>query len=485
MTYQFAKQQGVLILMNAFKQLYVLIHAHTDADAIAEIRRYFNQELHIFTLSSQRFTELLPKLFGHSNAKAAVENLEEDLDLNDLVEHIAETAELLDDQNDAPIIRLMNALFIQAIKSQASDIHIETYAKNMIVRFRIDGVLRDILQPRRALAPFVTSRIKVMAKLDIAEKRLPQDGRISLSIGGHNIDVRVSTLPSNDGERIVLRILDKNTIRLDLNDLGMNGSQLDLMKELIQKPHGIILVTGPTGSGKTTTLYAVLSQLNEISRNILTVEDPIEFDLPGIGQTAVNPKVEMTFARGLRAILRQDPDVVMVGEIRDVETAEIAVQASLTGHLVLSTLHTNTAIGAITRLRDMGIEPFLIASSLVGVIAQRLIRLLCQACKEAYQPSAEECQLLNIKPTQLLYRDVGCKQCDNLGYRGRAAIYEIIPIDDTLKQSIHENYGEQQMINTIRETYPSLLTNAYQQVIAGNTTLTEIIRVTGMQDARI
>ncbi|MCL4140601.1 UNVERIFIED_CONTAM: hypothetical protein GTU68_009997 [Idotea baltica] len=300
------------------------------------------------------------------------------------------TEDLLEGEDDAPIIKLINATLSEAIKEGASDIHIETFEKQLVIRFRVDGVLREVLSPNRKLSSLLVSRIKVMAKLDIAEKRVPQDGRISLRIAGRAIDVRVSTMPSSYGERVVMRLLDKNNAKLDLVDLGMTSTNQEKFAELLRKPHGIILVTGPTGSGKSTTLYAGLTDINSKDRNILTVEDPIEYELQGVGQTQVNTKVDMTFARGLRAILRQDPDVVMIGEIRDLETAEIAVQASLTGHLVISTLHTNTASGAITRMEDMGIEPFLLSSSLLAVISQRLVRTLCSSCKIDYTPDATE-----------------------------------------------------------------------------------------------
>lgn len=312
---------------------------------------------------------------GESQHIAA--GLEDHPDLDSLADSVPETEDLMDSQDDAPIIRLINALLSEAIRLNASDIHIETFEKRLVVRFRVDGELKEIITPKRQLAPLLVSRIKVMAKLDIAEKRVPQDGRISLRLAGREVDVRVSTLPSSFGERVVMRLLDKQAGRLNMTYLGLSDDNYQQLKRLIYQPHGIILVTGPTGSGKTTTLYAGLTDLNDQTRNILTAEDPIEFQLDGIGQTQVNNKVDMTFAKSLRAMLRQDPDVVMVGEIRDLETAEIAVQASLTGHLVLSTLHTNTAIGAVTRLQDMGVEPFLLSSSLIGVVAQRLVRTLC------------------------------------------------------------------------------------------------------------
>jgi general secretion pathway protein E len=319
-----------------------------------------------------------------------------------------------------------------------------------------------------------------MAKLDIAEKRLPQDGRISLRIANRAVDVRVSTIPSGHGERVVLRLLDKQAGRLNLEHLGMDPSTQDGIDDLIRKPHGIILVTGPTGSGKTTTLYAALTRLNDHSRNIMTVEDPIEYYLDGIGQTQVNARVDMTFARGLRAILRQDPDVVMVGEIRDLETAEIAVQASLTGHLVLSTLHTNTAVGAITRLRDMGVEPFLLSSSLLGLLAQRLVRLLCPDCKEPYTASAREIELLALggaaPPT--LYKPAGCPECNGSGFRGRTGIYELVMVDDEMRTMIHDGAGEQALDRYARTRSPSIRQDGRRRVLAGETTIEEVLRVT-------
>jgi general secretion pathway protein E len=329
------------------------------------------------------------------------------------------------------------------------------------------------------LSTLVTSRIKVMAKLDIAEKRLPQDGRIALRLGGRNVDVRVSTIPTNHGERVVLRLLDKKSESIDLTQLGMADDMLEKMRGLIEIPHGIILVTGPTGSGKTTTLYAMLTQLNIPDRNILTVEDPIEYDLEGIGQMQVNTKINMTFAKGLRAMLRQDPDVVMVGEIRDIETAAIAVQASLTGHLVLSTLHTNSAAGAITRLRDMGVESFLLSSSIIGLLAQRLVRILCATCKEQYEPSEQEAAVLQVPVgTTKIYRAKGCKECNGTGYNGRTGIYELILIDDHLTRLIHEDASEQELVKYVRQSSPSIRADGCLRVLKGDTTLDEVIRVT-------
>jgi len=340
--------------------------------------------------------------------------------------------------------------------------------------------LREILKPQRKLAALLVSRIKVMSKLDIAEKRIPQDGRISLRIGGRAVDVRVSTMPSSHGERVVLRLLDKNAIKLDLATLGMTRQNHDLLRELIHKPHGIILVTGPTGSGKSTTLYAALLEINSRDRNILTVEDPIEYAIDGIGQTQVNSKVDMTFARGLRAILRQDPDVVMIGEIRDLETAEIAVQASLTGHLVFSTLHTNSAVGAVTRLRDMGVEPFLLSSSLLGVLAQRLVRRLCSNCKMPHNCTEKERQILGLQNEDKasVYRAVGCANCNQTGYKGRTGIHELLVVDEAVRDLIHTGAGEQAVEKVIRQHTPSIRNDGLAKVLAGETTLEEILRVT-------
>ena len=406
--------------------------------------------------------------------------LDEEMDLASIAQQLPEPEDLLDSEDDAPVIRLINALFTEAVKVDASDIHIEPYERRLRVRFRVDGVLRDVLEPNRALAPLLVSRIKVMAKLDIAEKRVPQDGRISLRIAGRAVDVRVSTLPGGNGERVVMRLLDKQAGRLDLEHLGMPAATRERLDRLIHRPHGIILVTGPTGSGKTTTLYAAVTRLNTSSRNILTVEDPIEYYLDGIGQTQVNPKVDMSFARGLRAILRQDPDVVMVGEIRDLETAEIAVQASLTGHLVLSTLHTNTAVGAVTRLRDMGVEAFLLASSVVGVLAQRLVRELCPHCKEAHRASEAECAQLGVAAgsSPVIYRPHGCEQCNQQGYIGRRGLYELVVFDEQMRSLIHDGANEQALEAHARKHSPSLRQEGMQAVLDGHTSLEEVLRVT-------
>ena len=482
--YSFAKKHGILIQENADQQTELVYQKKTTLQALFEVRRLVDKPLRWVAVNETEFDRLLQVVYeqksGHAQLMA--EELQDTMDLSYMAQNLPTPEDLLESADEAPIIRLINALLTEAIKENASDIHIESYEKRMVVRFRVDGTLREILEPQREFAPMVISRLKVMAKLDIAEKRLPQDGRISLNIGGRTVDVRVSTLPSGHGERVVLRLLDKQANQLNLKQIGMADQELESIQDMISKPHGIILVTGPTGSGKTTSLYAIVNQLNERTRNILTVEDPIEFYLDGIGQTQVNSKVEMTFAKGLRAILRQDPDVVMVGEIRDKETAEIAVQASLTGHLVLSTLHTNSAVGAITRLRDMGIEPFLLSSSLVGVIAQRLVRKLCTLCKEAVTVPLHDLEKLGYKATAqqtvTLYRAKGCVHCAQRGYKGRAGIFEIISIDAAMRNLIHDCAGDQHLEKQARQFSRSIQESALEKVLKGETSLDEALRIT-------
>jgi general secretion pathway protein E len=451
----------------------------TSPLAIAEVRRYLRTSMKLERVQEPVFDALLRTTYeGGNDAMQAAEGLEDSTDLAHLAQDLPENADLLESDDDAPIIRLINAVLTQAVKENASDIHIETFENRLVIRFRVDGVLREVLQSKRAVAPLVVSRIKVMSKLDIAEKRLPQDGRIGLKVAGRAVDVRVSTIPSGHGERVVLRLLDKQAGRLELTSLGMEEQTEKMIDELIFKPHGILLVTGPTGSGKTTSLYAGLERLNDNTRNIMTVEDPIEYYIDGIGQTQVNTKVEMTFARGLRAILRQDPDVVMIGEIRDLETAQIAVQASLTGHLVLSTLHTNTAVGAITRLRDMGIEPFLLSSSLIGVMAQRLVRMLNPETKQPFTAGEYERRLLNLKDGErspTLYRP-GRDPAG--GYRGRTGIYELVVVDDQFRTMIHDGAAEHELERYARTMTPSIRDDGRAKVMKGVTTIEEVLRVT-------
>ncbi|MBD3737941.1 type II secretion system ATPase GspE [Stutzerimonas balearica] len=479
--FAFARRHGVIVLDREDPPRLGLRQG-AALTAVQEAQRVLGRRLPVTWLAPEAFDQALGAAYQHDSSAAMlmVEGIGNDLDLHSLADQIPETEDLLEQEDDAPIIRLINAILGEAIAENASDIHIETFEKRLVIRFRVDGILREVVQPKRELAALLVSRIKVMARLDIAEKRIPQDGRISLRVGGREVDIRVSTLPSANGERVVLRLLDKQAGRLTLRHLGMSAQDRRLLEQTVKKPHGIILVTGPTGSGKTTTLYAALTTLNDRTRNILTVEDPIEYNLEGIGQTQVNTKVDMTFARGLRAILRQDPDVVMVGEIRDQETADMAVQASLTGHLVLSTLHTNSAIGAVTRLVDMGVEPFLIASSLLGVLAQRLVRVLCDDCKRPYVADPAECALVGADPAAppTLYHAEGCEVCRNLGYRGRTGIYELVVFDDRLRSMVHTRASEQDMLRHARELGPGIREDGMRKVREGVTTIEEVLRVT-------
>ena len=393
---------------------------------------------------------------AESSAALVMSEVEGEADLARMMQELPAVEDLLEASADAPIIRMLNALLMQAARDGASDIHIEAYERHSSVRFRIDGTLREVVSPHRALHAALISRLKIMADLDIAEKRLPQDGRISLRLGQRAIDVRVSTLPGAHGERAVLRLLDKSESRLTLQAVGMQGQTLQQFEQLVQQPHGIVLVTGPTGSGKTTTLYAALQMLDSAHANIMTVEDPIEYELAGVGQTQVNPKIDLDFAKALRAILRQDPDIIMIGEIRDHETAQIAVQASLTGHLVLATLHTNDAVSAVTRLTDMGIEPFLLSSSLLGVLAQRLVRKLCTHCA-----------------------GIGCDVCGSTGYQGRTGIFELLTVDDAVRHLIHDRSGEPLLRQAAQQRgMQSLRDDGQRLVQLGITSAQELLRVT-------
>ncbi|HEX9184913.1 MAG TPA: type II secretion system ATPase GspE, partial [Burkholderiales bacterium] len=421
--YQFAKTHGALLLELSAEQASVCLRQGARPQALSELRRVLGVPVRVTSVEpAEVFERRLADVYTRANQSAAfvADNLEHDMDLSRLVREMPKVEDLLESENDAPIIRMINVLLTQALRQRASDIHIEPYEGRSVVRFRVDGTLQNVVEPHRALHAAMLSRIKVMANLDIAEKRLPQDGRISLRLAGRQVDVRVATLPTSYGERAVLRLLDKEDGRLELPSLGMAPTTLARVDELIHQPHGIVLVTGPTGSGKTTTLYAALSRIDSLGLNIMTVEDPIEYDLDGISQTQVNTRIEMSFARALRTILRQDPDVVMIGEIRDLETAQIAVQASLTGHLVFATLHTNDAVSAVTRLVDMGVEPFLLASSLIGVVAQRLVRRLCLECRKPFAADAAQLRALGLAPTDgTLYSAQGCAACNRSGYRGR------------------------------------------------------------------
>jgi general secretion pathway protein E len=464
--YAFARDYSVLAQPGAAADNTVDVYVSnaTAPAAIAEVSRRFGR-INLKSLGRADLEEAIAKAYAGAGGDASqvADEFDAELDLTKLLQDVPAIEDLLESSDDAPVIRMINALLTQALREGASDIHIEPFEQTSVVRFRVDGTLRDVVKPRKAIHGSLISRIKIMAQLDIAEKRLPQDGRITLRVGGKPVDVRVSTLPTGHGERAVLRLLDKEAGRLDLQHLGMSEAMLPQFDKLINQPHGIVLVTGPTGSGKTTTLYAALSRVNSITTNILTVEDPIEYDLQGVGQTQVNPRIDMTFAKALRAILRQDPDVIMIGEIRDLETAQIAVQASLTGHLVLATLHTNDASSAVTRLLDMGIEPFLLSSSLLGVLAQRLVRKLCVSCKTFDGKD---------------WHAVGCEHCGHTGYQGRVGIYELLQTTEQIRAQIHNRASEAEVRNvaqadgmlTMREDGERFLRD-------GTTTPAELLRV--------
>ncbi|MBS4018598.1 MAG: type II secretion system ATPase GspE [Dechloromonas sp.] len=486
--YAFARSNGVLIGPAGPAGIEVWYRSEAGNPmplaALSEIARRSGQPLRLQALAAEEFDQRLGTAYagGEQSAAEVASDIGQDLDIARLVEELPPVEDLLDSQHDAPIIRMINALLTQAARENASDIHIEPYERQSVVRFRLDGVLHDVVSPKRALHAAMVSRIKIMAGLDIAEKRLPQDGRIGVRIAGRGVDVRVSTLPANHGERVVMRLLDKDPARLDLARLGMADDTLARVDRLIRQPHGILLVTGPTGSGKTTTLYAALSRLDARRLNIMTVEDPVEYDLGGIGQVQVNARIDMGFAKALRAILRQDPDVVMIGEIRDAETAQIAVQASLTGHLVLATLHTNDAASAATRLTDMGIEPFLLSSSLLGVLAQRLVRRLCPHCRQAGPLTVD----VDLPPDiERLWHPVGCPACAHTGYLGRLGVYELLEVDDELRPLIHQAHGEAALRTVAQASERGdrrlrlLGEDGWRWLRTGETSLEELLRVTG------
>ena len=464
--YAFARDHGVLARGGdeAGQSVEVLVSNATSPAAIAEVSRRFGR-ISLRRLERGELDDAIASAYagGGGDASQVADEFDADLDLTKLLQDVPAIEDLLESSDDAPVIRMINALLTQSLREGASDIHIEPFEQTSVVRFRIDGALRDIVRPKKAIHASLISRIKIMSQLDIAEKRLPQDGRITLRVGGKPVDVRVSTLPTGHGERAVLRLLDKEAGRLDLGHLGMDGNVLSAFKRLVQQPHGIVLVTGPTGSGKTTSLYASLQTVDTSTTNVLTVEDPIEYELPGIGQTQVNSKIDLTFAKALRAILRQDPDVIMIGEIRDLETAQIAVQASLTGHLVLATLHTNDAAAAVTRLLDMGIEPFLLSSSLIGVMAQRLVRKLCSQCKtfdgQAWHP-------------------VGCERCGHTGYHGRVGVYELLETTEQIRSQIHNQASEAEIrAAAVQSGMRTMREDGERWVQDGTTTRAELLRV--------
>ncbi len=479
--YAFVKANGVVVTA-VTDVAHVAVRDGAHAGGISEVRRVVNLPVHAERLSAPDFDALVSRLYdGASSAAATLAgDMAVDADLSRLLQDIPQTHDLLESEDGAPVIRLLNALLMQALRDGASDIHIEPFETRSVVRLRIDGTLRDLFEPARALHAAIVSRVKILAQLDIAEKRLPQDGRTTVRLAGRAVDVRVSTIPTGHGERIVLRLLDKQAGRLDLTRLGMDDATLATMDALTRQPHGIVLVTGPTGSGKTTTLYAALSRLDAAALNIMTVEDPIEYDLEGISQTPINGRIDMSFARALRAILRQDPDIVMIGEIRDLETAQIAVQASLTGHLVFATLHTNDAVSAVTRLADMGVEPFLLASSLIGVGAQRLVRVLCEACREPTAVDAEQRDRLGLSQDAVVYAARGCAACLHTGYRGRTGIYELFRVDDAIRPLIHDRASEQALrAHLAGRGMRGLRADGMRWVEQGVTSVEEVLRVTG------
>jgi len=478
LNYTFAREHGIIV-MDLADTARLGVLSKPKPGSLLEVRRAAGVPIALETLAPAVFERRLAEMYALDGIEAdkIADQFSGDDSLNHLIEGIPKVADLLEADDDAPVIRLINGLIAEAVKVRASDIHVEPFENKLSVRLRIDGVLQEVISLAGRIAPLLVSRIKVMARLDIAEKRLPQDGRLSLTIGGRALDVRVSTLPSQHGERVVMRLLDKTQGHMELEQLGMEPRTLAAFRSALAEPNGIVLATGPTGSGKTTTLYAALSLLNDRTSNILTVEDPVEYALDGIGQTQVNPRVGMTFAAGLRAILRQDPDVVMVGEIRDAETAQIAVQGSLTGHLVLSTVHTNSAISAVTRLRDMGIESFLLAPTIKAIVAQRLVRRLCEACKTPAAASPAECEALGKSGPVTVWKAAGCAQCKNTGYRGRLGIYEIVVVHDELRAKIHDNASEQELAAVAFRDTETLAQCGFRNVIAGATTVEEVFRV--------
>ncbi len=484
----FAKNAKVLPLGPSGEATRVALADPLDTGALDDLAMLLGTPVEAVVAPGQAILDAINRVYDRATDEhdRIMEGLGSE-DLESVAHELQEPTDLLDADDEAPIIRLVNSLLFRAVKERASDIHINPEERDLSVRYRIDGELREIIRPPKRIQAALSSRVKIMGGLNIAEKRLPQDGRIRIKIAGKDVDIRLSTVPTSNGERIVMRLLDKSNVILDLTSIGFEPWQLEIMDTLITRSHGIVLVTGPTGSGKTTTLYAALSKINSPNLNILTIEDPVEIQLGGVGQVQVNPKIELTFASGLRSFLRQDPDVILVGEIRDLETAEIAIQASLTGHLVFSTLHTNDAAGAMTRLADMGVQPFLVASSLVGVLAQRLVRVLCVHCKEGYAPTAEELDQANITPQvlaaagnpALLYRARGCPACQHTGYQGRTGIYELMLVDDDVRQLILKNVDSGSIkAAAVGRGMQTLLEHGASKVARGITTAAEVLSVT-------
>lgn len=481
---QYLKKHEIFPFQSEDGTLRIAVNDPLDLEVLDDLRILFGQnEIRPVLVPAREILSAINRTYGQANdtAEQLMQDLGEEADSQHLFTELEVGEDLLDETSDAPIIKLVNHIFSQAVKSQASDIHIEPYQQHLQVRFRLDGVLHNVLSPPRRLHAAIVSRIKVMARLDIAEKRLPQDGRTEVKIGERLVDVRVSSLPTAFGERVVLRLLEKSGKLLSMKEIGLTAAALAEMKRLLHLSHGIILVTGPTGSGKTTSLYAALSSINSPDKNILTIEDPIEYQLDGIGQMQVNPKINLTFSSGLRSMVRQDPDVILVGEIRDRETADIAIHAALTGHLVFSTLHTNDSASAVTRLTDMGIEPFLVSTAVQAIIAQRLVRLLCTHCKEAYEP--EEAQWAELRSsrevTGPIFRADGCEKCLETGYRGRTGIYEFLPLSEAIKGLVLKTSDANQINKVARaEGMANLREDGINKVMEGRTTISEVLRVT-------
>ncbi|HEX3033696.1 MAG TPA: type II secretion system ATPase GspE [Thermodesulfobacteriota bacterium] len=477
----FAKKFRLMPLHKGDGKVTVAVSPPLDLYALDEIASLFGCEVEPVLAPNSVVVECINKVY--ERGKEMRDDIE-DQALGITESEFQETRDLLEAEDEAPVIRFVNSLLFQAIKERSSDIHIECFEKDVTVRFRKDGILHEVTSVPKGLQSSIISRVKIMAELDIAEKRKPQDGRIRVKIAGRDVDVRISTVPTSWGESVVMRLLDRSSVLLQLEDLGLVGKKLETMNSLIHRPHGIILVTGPTGSGKTTTLYAALERINSPDKKIITIEDPVEYQIQGINQIQVNPRVNLTFANGLRSVLRQDPDVILVGEIRDRETADIAIHASLTGHLVFSTLHTNDSASAITRLIDMGIEPFLVASSLIAVVAQRLVRLLCPSCKEVYGSlDSELIKIGDMDKSNLagakLYRAVGCRDCLNTGYSGRSGIYELLLIDDEIR-SLTLSTADSTTIKKkgIENGMSTLRMDGAEKVLKGLTSMDEILRVT-------
>ncbi|HJM82116.1 MAG TPA: type II secretion system ATPase GspE [Nitrospinota bacterium] len=483
-SFQFAKSNLILPLRKEEGKLQAVSADPLDTQTLDDLRLLFKSPVEVSVTDPDRMMDLINKVYDMSSQSAnkTMDDIGEEEDLDSLLHSLPE--DLLETSAEAPVIRLVNSVLVQAVKEKASDIHLEPYERDLVVRYRIDGNLINIISPPKRLQALIVSRIKIMAGLNIAEKRLPQDGRVKIVIAGKEVDIRVSVIPTSHGERVVMRLLDKSNMLIDLGNLGLRGDNLKRLKSLIQLPHGIVLVSGPTGSGKTTTLYSALSSINTVEKNIITVEDPVEYLLPGIGQMPVNTKVGLTFSNGLRSILRQDPDIIMVGEIRDLETAEIAVQASLTGHLVFSTIHTNDAAGSVTRLVDIGVQPFLISSSLVATLAQRLVRVLCPHCREAYDPTERSLAQLGLKPDDIdkgivFYRAQSCQICRNTGYIGRTGIFELLVVDEEIRPLITDDINSVQIkAAAAKRGFLDLKSSGTKLVIEGATSVEEVVRVT-------